>query len=675
MENRADKVKQFFRSDTFRVFLLLALVSGMAYLPFIARFGYFNDDWYLMYAAGAKGVSVFKDIFSIDRPGRALVMAPAYLLFGGNALYYNLSAYVFRLAGGLGFYWLLRLLLPRQRAETALMALLFLVYPGFLNQPNAIDYQSHIIGLAGALFSIAFTFQGVLTSGRLQKVIFISLSVCLGWFYLSQMEWFIGFEFLRWGGVYLLMTRLEHSPWERISRTLRAALPVIVIPALFLFWRIYLFEPQRGATDLDLQLENVLQAPLATSLTWLAALFNDSLDVFLLAWGAPLSSLLSWVWSRNLLLGGLGLGAAALIAFLALLPPLGVAAPQTNKDWRFEAFYLGGASMLAGLLPVILVNRSVDFEFFSRYSMVASAGAVMALVALLSFLENIPLRRSFAACLVLIAVWTHYANNQRAVQVTQATRDFWWQVNWRIPHLARNTTLITNYPQVVIEEDYFVWGPASLMYYPQQENQKFIQPGVFAALLNQDTLVKTLSKERQEFDNRRTIRTYKNYRNLLVLSQPGLKSCVQVMDGLHPAFSRSESAAIRVIAPYSEVEHILLDAPGRSPPALVFGAEPEHSWCYYYQKAALAQQAGDWQSVIRLGNETSRLGFKPADPIEWMPFLRAYAQSQDFAQINEISAHIQDPYIKAQVCIAFSDLEELPAEARAQMRSLFCAPE
>ncbi len=64
-----DKVTSIWRSELFRVSALLALVSGLAYLPFVSQFGYFNDDWYLMYAAGARGVSVFRDIFSIDRPG------------------------------------------------------------------------------------------------------------------------------------------------------------------------------------------------------------------------------------------------------------------------------------------------------------------------------------------------------------------------------------------------------------------------------------------------------------------------------------------------------------------------------------------------------------------------------------------------------------------------------
>src|ERR1044071_2391306 len=121
--------------------LLLFIVSALTYLPYVGKFGYFNDDWYLMYSASAYGPNTFIDIFSVDRPGRALVMLPAYILFGRNPLYYNLSAYFFRVAGALALFWILNRHWPGKRTTTFFMSLLFLIYPGFLSQPNAIDYQ------------------------------------------------------------------------------------------------------------------------------------------------------------------------------------------------------------------------------------------------------------------------------------------------------------------------------------------------------------------------------------------------------------------------------------------------------------------------------------------------------------------------------------------------------
>lgn len=70
--------------------LLFALAMVTVYLLYIDRIGYQNDDWYLMYAAQSHGARSYADIYSIDRPAHALVLTPAYHLFGGNVLYCHL---------------------------------------------------------------------------------------------------------------------------------------------------------------------------------------------------------------------------------------------------------------------------------------------------------------------------------------------------------------------------------------------------------------------------------------------------------------------------------------------------------------------------------------------------------------------------------------------------------
>ena len=92
-----------------------------------------------------------------------------------------------------------------------------------------------------------------------------------------------------------------------------------------------------------------------------------------------------------------------------------------------------------------------------------------------------------------------------------------------------------NYPVGGAEEDYFVWGPASLIYYPEKQNPEAIQPGLYAAVLNSNTVSKIFRpRERQQYDNRKNIVTYPNYRNILILTQPTSNSCVHTI-GWHPA--------------------------------------------------------------------------------------------------------------------------------------------
>jgi len=667
------QVQSFIRRKDTLVLFVLIIVSCLTYLPFVRQFGYFNDDWYLMYSAGAKGLTVFRDIFSIDRPGRVLVMIPAYWLFGQNPLYYNLSAYIFRLLSGLGMYWISRLLWPRQRAASASMALLFLLYPGFLSQPNAIDYQSHIAGLAAATISIASSLRAISVKRASRRVFFFAIAILLGWFYLLQMEWYIGFEILRWGSIFLLVSKTERTLIQKIWRTIRSGFVTILIPVVFLPWRLILFTSERGATDINLQLDQFIQSPLKTGLHWVSTLLGDTLDVVALAWGQPLLLLKPWISTISLLLFAFVLGLVSVAATLLLLKEIESVKSKPDDNWQVEAFFLGLLVVLFGLSPVVMVNRYVDFASYSRYTLVASAGAAILLTGVIFSFKSTVVQRLLLAALVFVASLTHFANSLRAVQVTQATRDFWWQVSWRAPQLEKNTTLVANYAVGATEEDYFVWGPANFIYYPEGANEKYVQPGVGAAVLNQVTVEKTLRNEGQEFRNRRSIRTYKNYRRLLILTQPTVESCVHVIDGMRPEYSSQENELIQIIGPYSETDQILTDQVATPPPSIVFGPEPEYGWCYFYQKASLARQQGDWQEIIRLDTQAQKQGFAPIDLIEWMPFIQAYVEVGGEERLNELAEIISaDPYIAMQACQFMENWQQASSDIPENVLELYC---
>lgn len=651
--------------------VVLVIVAALAYLPLINQIGYSHDDWYLMYSAGAYGPGSFRDIFSVDRPLRALVMIPAYWVFGTNPLYYGLSAYLFRVMGGLALLWSLHMLWPRQKAMVTMTSFLFVIYPGFLSQPNAIDYQSHIVGLAAALLSVACTLKAILTENRWMKVSFHTLSILLGWLYLGQMEWYIGFEFFRWLSVFLLFSRQSGTLVQKAIQALRSAYPSLVAPGVFLIWRIFFFQSERGATDVNLQFEQVKLYPIQTIYHWTVQVIQDLFDVLLNAWTIPLSQLLGYVqlWG-------------SLIALAAVVLVLFVFMKQSDHDsqndsqpsnFSVEALWLGLLSAAAGLIPIAMVNREVAFPFFSRYSLVSSVGVSILIVALLSCMKGPILRAAIAAGLLLIAVLTHHANAAKYVEETSMFKMFWWQVSWRAPQLQKGTTLIADYPVGGAEEDYFVWGPASLIYYPEKQNPETIQPGLYAAVLNSNTVSKILTRERQQYDNRKNIVTYPNYRNILVLTQPTSNSCVHVIDGNQPGYSRNEKDSIRVVGIYSEIEHVLTEETQHVPPMVVFGPEPPRGWCYFYEKADLARQRGDWDEVLVLGKEALDKGFAPEDPVEWIPFLQADAVAGDVDHLREMAPVIAvEPYISLQVCQHITSMQGLSASIVEVVDSLYC---
>jgi len=661
------------KSNTWLAIFLLSFVSAAVYLPFISRFGYFNDDWYLMYAAGANGPAVFWSIFSIDRPWRALVMIPAYSLFGANPLYYNLSAYLFRLISGLFFLWILNLLWPERRRMNLWMSLLFLIYPGFLSQPNAIDYLCHLVGLAAGMLSIALTVKAIQSNTWQGKSMFYIPSILLGWFYLGQIEWYIGLEFFRFAVVLLLSWRLKGTIWERMVRFFQWALPAVFIPIFFLVWRLFFFKSERGATDIDLQLGGLRATPITFLPKLFSTLSNDFLDVLIRAWAIPLKRLSYGVDSQGWMIG---YGIAVLLLVVLWIVHKLIQRPREMKpedeaSWRREVIWIGLGSIVFGLLPVVLVGRTVDFKSFSRYTLIASVGAALLWPVVLSYIPVSRLRYMVFCLFICIASLTHYANGLAHSRESDATRNFWWQVSWRIPQLGVGTTMIAHY-SVVAEEDYFTWGPANLIYYPESNNQSYIQPAIYAVLLNQETVSKVLTHTRQEYSNRRSIVTYPNYRHILILTQPTPLSCVQVMDFNQVELSSAEDARVVALAPYSETEHIMLGEAFHTPPVIPFGSEPIYGWCYYYEKAAYAREMGKWDDVFRLGEEALALGYSANDQIEWMPFLQAYAYFGDFTRLKELASFVSsDQKITQQACHILTGMS-LDSPTSAQVNQLFC---
>ena len=667
----------YMRKRNYRIWIEIALmliVSAVIYLPFINQFGYYNDDWYSMYAARVGGTQTFHEMYSIDRPGRAYVMIPLYKLFQGHPLYYNISAYVFRVLGALCLLWFLRLIWNKRNHETYLIAFLFLIYPGFLSMPNAIDFQSHLIGITLAFMSLALSVLAVHEDRWAQRLFLWTTAALTGWAYLSQMEYYIGFEAVRLLALGMIVWRKNPSWWKTIVGTLRSWLPYSVIPVFYLLWRIFLFDNQRATTDASLQLGALINSPLPTLYAWIENFVQSFLNVLLLAWGVPLYQLSFPLDVSNSIRGMLIAFAVGILSLLVIHGLNRNATEGTETgNWRQEMLVMGFLWIIAGLIMVILANRSVTFPIYSRYGLVSAAGAIMVLVTWISYLSQHRLQLVLVGFLFFSAAFTHYANGLQYARFTQNLRAFWWQVSWRVPQFEEGTTLIASYPGSGIREDSFVWGPANQIYYPYKIKPNTIQAGVYAILLDHDAVVKILTRERQVYRKHIIVDTYRNYRNFVILSQPSPNSCVQIIDGFQPEYSHYENDSILVIGRYSEVEHIKLDGEFKNPPSFLFGPEPPRTWCYYYEKATYERQRGNWAGVISIGEQAFSKGQFPSDPIEWMPFLQAYALNGNAKRLAELAPKvIGDIFIAQQVCGILNSISSLSLDVKTVVDQNYC---
>lgn len=637
--------------------LIIFSISAIAYLPLVRQFGYLNDDWYLMYDMQVKDVNFFHVIFSGDRPGRALAMIPLFSSFGFEPFYYHLSAYIFRFFGGVCLYWALQMLWCEKKYSTLAAALLFTIYPGFLSQTNAIDYQSHILGLFLALLSVALTIKSVMALERRSRLLFAAGSILAGWGYLSQMEYFIGIEAFRYACIFVLMWRAQgESIGQKFMKGGIASLPFLLIAGGFLIWRLFFFVAERKATDIGLQVSQLFSSPL-TLLWWLNYLIQDMFSVVLVAWGLPVYILAFTLRLRNILSAFGWAGFAVVIAVLGMRR---VEKDDTETDSRLrpsqEALWLSLISIVGGLLPVILVNRHVSLPDYSRYTLIASIGAVLLLVTVIENISSRIVRSSVLGFFVAVAILTHYGNAVKAVDETLATRNFWWQAAWRAPQFQRGVTLIASYPDSALSEDYFVWGPANLIYYPEKQSSNPIEIQLPAAVLTDNVVLQIATNGGIETPLRRGNYLERDFGNVLVMIQTSSNGCVRFINGDMPELSPSDQQRLFLVAPFSRLENVITQGKFQSPPTMVFGEEPEHGWCYFYQKADLARQRGEWGLIPVLLKDALAQGYYPEDALEWMPFLQASAVLGDVEQVRSTAKLMTtDKFLRLQVCRIMTD--------------------
>ena len=107
-------IQKFTRNETFLSALLILLTAIITYGLSIPRLGYYHDDWYLLWSGQARGAASIISLFSTDRPFMGMVYSYVYRLLGDSLLGWHLYALLWRLVGGLAFFWILRLLWPGQ---------------------------------------------------------------------------------------------------------------------------------------------------------------------------------------------------------------------------------------------------------------------------------------------------------------------------------------------------------------------------------------------------------------------------------------------------------------------------------------------------------------------------------------------------------------------------------
>lgn len=629
------RIKRLITREPFLTWVLATLVTFITFAPLIQQLGYYQDDWYLLWSGQARGVHSIITLFTTDRPFMGYIYALDYALLGDTVLHWHLWALFLRLVGVWALLWLLRMLWPQKKAAALAAVLIFIVYPGFLSQPIANTFQNHLFTYSAAILSIALLVAAVQSQQRWKTIILYLLSLLFTSLYLPVYEYMIGLEGLKLVFLWVALQLKGQSISKQLLPLSRWYLPFALISTAFVYWRFFIFESTRHATSEAGLLASYLSGSLRKLLGLLIETGKDIMDTAFYSWAVPTYRLFASASYRNLALALLWAGLAVILVagYYFLLYRKQPEWIEQSVDLPFSRWLVlaGVFGVFITLLPVSIAGRQVLFNGFERYTLQASLGVALLFTGLLCALHP-RFRMWLLLGMVALGSSTHYLNAASWADTWQMHRTAWWQLTWRAPALQDDTLVMLYLPEGYrLQQDYEAWGPLNLIYHPGAAEAPLIQSEV----LNEDTsydVLQLLERENQV----REIPVLQDFNNLLLLSVPSPLSCLHVIDGQLPFYSEFESLLVKQVGEYSNIDRILTSGAAPVPSHAIFGAEPEHGWCYYYQSAALARQRGDWAEAAHLGDQAIAAGLEPLDKSEWLVFIEAYVNLGRYQDVQAI---------------------------------------
>lgn len=620
----------------------LITLAVLAYAVHIGRLGFYRDDWYMVWAGTLLGADEISTLVLFERPVRTLFYEAAYSLIGNNVLGWHLTSLVLRIGSAAAFLWVLRQVWPRQNVATLLMASLFLIYPGFLQQPNAFLFSPNYLALLLASLSIGLTVSAMSTGSKFGARIKIIGALVLALAYWRTYEYMIGLEALRILLIFILIRRAgSKSKSDLAMRTLRSSAPYLAAAAAYLAWYLFFFSPERQIMDASSLLAAIFNDPLRGIVQLTTEWLKDIAESSVFAWLVPAYSLASEAGNRAFLTAGI-VASFAVLAIVVLVWRMGIGDSEVTakieRDWPKEAVLVGGLTLCVAALPVLLAGRNFEWNSaFDRFGLHLSMPISIFVVGLLYLALSPRAARLAAFALVWISIFTHFNNGESWGDYWKAQSQMWWQLSWRAPNLDNGTTIVANIPDFAYFEDYEAWAPANLIY-----NDQALPLTIAAEILNETTAGKVRVGAQESMYMRTLPPTPRNYDRSLILFLETPDSCLHLIAPDILDIPTRTTSHILSLSPFGRTDVIDIAGQARTPSEDIFGAEPDHNWCYYYQKGSLARQHGDWEQVARLGDEAIQRGLRAQDRSEWMPFLEAYIATGDEAAAQLAANHIRE---------------------------------
>lgn len=615
-------------------FLLLTSILSFGLL--IPSLGFYQDDWHHVFYFSQGGTDGLKQfLFTDSRPFAYLIYVPLFKLLGTRPIAWQVAALFFRFLIVLSFWGVLNQIWKEAYKRNAIVASLFLIYPVFLLQPMSVMFALHWTMYLVYMLSLLLMLKAAQNSRYFIPLMGVALLLEL--FHLVMMEYFVGIEFLR--PVFLFMLLRKMPLKNRLLRTLKLSLPFLLITFLYIIFRSSFSTIFSYDRNVPVVLFRLLEEPLPTIGFLIQILFQDFSEILITSWyGTIEPSLFSFYKRTNLLVW---LGALLFSGFFwAYFSALGLHSEdeKETESWAKGLMVLGLFGVLFGVAPGWAVGKTVHGSnplWNDRLAMASMFGAAMFWVGLIFFLLKKNNHILFILGLMIsLSVGANLRSALNYKQSWEKQQKFYWQLYWRAPSIEKDTAIIADNEFV----SYMGVYPTSFAINTLYQNTTDITDVNYWLYVAGEHLPKweeyrvgaELSFHKYDSD-------FQGYSldNLPILFEPEKLQCLWLLQPEDQA-NRSLPGITYEYLPVSNPDRIQANSLV-FPSETIFGKEPTHNRCYYYEKAALAHQFGDWDKVVALWNKAEKLDLLPYSGVEYVPFIEAFAYTGDWSKAKTLT--------------------------------------
>ena len=633
--------------------IVLFLIAFLTYGLFFWERGFYWDEapWtWIYYRLGPEALT---KTFSTSRPFWGMIYQITMPLLGPYPWRWQLLMVIMRWLTAVLVWLLLRQVWQKDERPALWTSLLFLVYPGLGQNFISLMYTHFYIVLNCFLLSLYFSVLALTPnpSPKLGGGLTIA-ALAFSVINLLTMEYFYFMEFLR---VILFWIVLQGEWKQRLRRAAILFLPYFGVMIGITIWRLFFFENQNASYSY-VTLDLIRQNPLLGISTLFQYVFRDFWVTVPQAWAFPFEPMGA---------SELGTRVSVISAALVLLltPLIGIYLyyyskhKHTEQTRTKEMFVLGFFTWLFAGISFWLVGIEPQLHFSAdRFTMPFMLGSSLILVAFMGLLGSRSLLPyGLLALMIAFSIGKQFETNIAYVRDWDVHHNFFWQLSWRIPALERNTTILTNDLPVTYFSDNSLSGPLNWIYSREGEMDHILY---FASVRINRGLPDL--KPGLEIEQNYLARTFYGNTSKMVVINYSPPGCLRILDPEIDSENRLIDPLLRQGAVLSNSVMIRADNPSIMPKSL-FAPELQHGWCYYFEKAELARQFGDWDEIVQLGDKAFQLeNDSPNDPVERFVFIEGYAHMGDWeraVELSKVSYRVSREFVGPLLCRLWNRIE------------------